>query len=200
MGLPRVSPYLQALGLSTPDPWIHRGIHKTFYTEDSFCFRTLPDQACGAYPGGRNSNLTIYLPSSPHHRLGPPWPLPACPGTKPPRDLGLGSGEGGGRGGRKETQSWTPSPRPAQLGQALRHHPTHLRCCPSEKLPAETQKYSDHPFINKLEEQDGEGKVHITHASFFSSWGKEGNHRHEHSETRVGWRGARRGARSVEGK
>lgn len=76
MGLPRVPPYLQALGLSTPDPWIHRGIHKTFYTEDSFCFRTLPEQACGAYPGGRNSNLTIHLSSSQHHRFGPPWPLP----------------------------------------------------------------------------------------------------------------------------
>lgn len=51
------------------------------------------------------------------------------PGPFPPRDpatrdLGLGSGEGGGRGGRKETQSWTPSPRPAQLGPALPNHPT----------------------------------------------------------------------------
>lgn len=106
MGLTQTIPIFTSFGPSTPDPWIHREIHKTFYTEDYFCFctSTLPGQArpCGAYPGGRNLTLTVYLPSSPYHHFGPPGP-PSHPQTKPLGDLGLGVGEGGGGGGWKET-------------------------------------------------------------------------------------------------
>lgn len=127
MGLTQTIPIFTSFGPSTPDPWIHREIHKTFYTEDYFCFctSTLPGQArpCGAYPGGRNLTLTVYLPSSPYHHFGPPGP-PSHPQTKPLGDLGLG-----GRGGRRRRRverdshglhlrgqlSWAPS---------LRHDPT----------------------------------------------------------------------------
>lgn len=41
MGLTQTIPIFTSFGPSAPDPWIHREIHNTFYTEDYFCFHTL---------------------------------------------------------------------------------------------------------------------------------------------------------------
>lgn len=136
MGLTQTTPIFTSFGPSTPDLWIHREIHKTFYTEDYFCFHTLPDQALWGLPRWQELKLTIYLPSSQHHPLGPPWLLPTPePSHWETWDQGI-EREEEEEGGKR--QSWTPSPRPAQLGPSAAA-PPHLNCCPLEKFQAETQ-------------------------------------------------------------
>lgn len=221
-GLPRgAPPYLQALGLSTPGPWVHRGRHKTFYTEeDALCSRPLPGQACGAYPGGRRSHLTLPpLPSPPHHRGGPPWPLHPTPGTPPPPgDLGLRHGEGGGgRGGRTETVMDTLSSEASSAGPGPAEPPhLHSTAAPSRSFRAETHQKKiiiiqrSSFFINKLERtRRGGGGWFTLHMRVSllpgGVGGKECNHRHEHFRNTGGYffwgggGGARRGARGREG-
>lgn len=103
MGLTQTTPIFISFGPSTPDPWIHREIHKTFYTEDYVCFHTLPDQALWGLPRWQELK-SHYLPSL--FSTSPLWSSLAAshPRTKPLGDLGPGSREGGGgRGGWKES-------------------------------------------------------------------------------------------------
>lgn len=215
-GLPRgAPPYLQALGLSTPGPWVHRGRHKTFYTEeDALCSRPLPGQACGAYPGGRRSHLTLPpLPSPPHHRGGPPWPLHPTPGTPPPPgDLGLRHGEGGGgRGGRTETVMDTLSSEASSAGPGPAEPPhLHSTAAPSRSFRAETHQKKiiiiqrSSFFINKLERtrRGGGGSSRYTceFLFFLGEWGARSATTDTNiSETRVdifwgGWRGRAEGS------
>lgn len=136
MGLTQTIPIFTSLGPSTPDPWIHREIHKTFYTEDYFCFPTFPGQALWGLPRRQEMN-SHGLPSL--FSRSPLWSSrpPSHPRTKPLGDLGLGSGEEGGGGGWKETvmdsisEASSAGPRAAAL--------PHLNSCPLEKFQAETQ-------------------------------------------------------------
>lgn len=103
VGLTQTTPIFISFGPSTPDPWIHREIHKTFYTEDYFCFHTLPDQALWGLPRWQELK-SHYLPSL--FSTSPLWSslVASHPRTKPVGDLGPGSRESGrGRGGWKES-------------------------------------------------------------------------------------------------
>lgn len=62
IGLTQTIPIFTSFGPSMPDPWIHREIHKTFYTEDYFCFLRLPDQALWGLPR-RQELKSHYVPS-----------------------------------------------------------------------------------------------------------------------------------------
>lgn len=92
MGLTQTIPIFTSFGPSTPDPWIHREIHKTFYTEDYFCFctSTLPGQALRGLP--RRQELNSHgLPSL--FSISPLWSSRA---PFPPSDQATGRlGPGG---------------------------------------------------------------------------------------------------------
>lgn len=101
MGLTQTIPIFTSFGPFTPDPGIHREVHKTFYTEHYFCFCPLPGQALWGLPRRQEPNshgLPSLFSRSP---LGSSWP-PSHSRTKSLGDLGLVRGEGGG-GRWKET-------------------------------------------------------------------------------------------------
>lgn len=125
MGLTQTTPIFTSFGPSMPDPWIHREIHKTFYTEDYFCYPTRPDQALWGLPR-RQELKSHYLPSL--FLTSPLWStLPSShPRTKSLRDLDPGSGEGRGRGGRKDIVMDSISEASSAGPQPLRHHPTSI--------------------------------------------------------------------------
>lgn len=123
MGLTQTLPIFASFGPSTPGPWIHREIHKTFYTEDYFCFLTLPDQALWGLPR-RQELKSHYLPSL--FSISPLWTFlaPSHPRTKPRETWAQ---ERGGRRNRKvERDTVTDSnPEASSAGPgALRHYPT----------------------------------------------------------------------------
>lgn len=128
MGLTQTIPIFTSFGPSIPDPSIHREIHKTFYTEDYFCFRVLPDQALQGLPR-RQELQSHYLPSLFSTSLLWSSLAPFHPRTKPLGDLGLGVGreeeEDGGKRHSHGLLLW----RPAQLGPGAAVLP-HLNCRP----------------------------------------------------------------------
>lgn len=137
MGPTQTIPIFTSFGPFTPDPGIHREVHKTFYTEHYFCFRPVPGQALWGLPRRQEPN-SHGLPS-----LFSRSPLGSSRAPFPPLDQvtgRLGPGAWGGRRRKVERDSlglhlqgrlsWAPRMRVAL---------PHLKGCPLEKFPAETQ-------------------------------------------------------------
>lgn len=137
MGLTQTIPICTSFGPSMPDPRIHREIHKTFYTEDYFCFRTLPDQALQGLP--RRQELKSHYFTFPLLNIT----SLALPGPFPPQNQAtgrLGPAEQGGRRKRRvETDTVMDSVSEASSAGPGAAALPHLNCCPLEKFQAETQ-------------------------------------------------------------